>query len=83
MATYSSSSARQTDTTGASGQADIYAVSARWARGETAGQLDTWAQPLETGQPLPTLPLWLTPTLALHPELEAAYETTLRTLRIS
>jgi hypothetical protein len=42
-----------------------------------AGQrtrLQTWSRPLAVGQPLPTLPLWLTADLAIPLDLEASYE---------
>ncbi len=39
-------------------------------------QLETWATPLAVGQPLPTLPVWLTDTLHLELELEPTYTET-------
>src|SRR5205823_10569026 len=39
--------------------ASLYAVSCRWRPGPAVGRLETWYQPLALGQPLPTLPLWL------------------------
>jgi hypothetical protein len=61
----------------------LYAVSCRW-RGVGTGQLlEAWYRTLEPGQPLPTLPLWLTDTLAVPLELEASYEQTCRDLRIA
>ncbi len=44
--------------------------------------LETWFHALALGQGLPTLPLWLTPDLAVPLELEASYEETCRVLRI-
>ncbi len=36
-----------------------YAVSCRWGRSDAPSLLETWAHPLKLGQPLPTLPLWV------------------------
>jgi len=36
--------------------------------------LETWAQPLGIGRPLPTVPLWLADNLAVPLELEESYE---------
>ena len=65
----------------------IYAAALRW---RTVGapprefpRLETWAHRLAIGQPLPTLPLWLTEDLAVPLELEASYEETCRVLRIA
>jgi hypothetical protein len=44
--------------------------------------LDTWFYPLVLGQPLPTLPLWLSEDLSVSLDLEASYEDTCRVLRI-
>jgi hypothetical protein len=65
----------------------LYAVSTRWAQPDAhasnAWLLETWLHPLALGQPLPTLPLWLTEKLAVPLELEASYEETCRILRIA
>ncbi len=51
-----------------------YAASCRWlVRGERA-TLQTWSHVLAVGQPLPTLPLWLTPVRVIPLDLEASYE---------
>lgn len=60
----------------------IYASACRWRRVGNIARLETWAHPLTLGQPLPTLPLWLTDNLAVPLELEASYEETCRILRI-
>ena len=44
--------------------------------------LETWNHPLELGQPLPRLPLWLTDTFAVTLDLEESYEQTCRDLRL-
>jgi hypothetical protein len=44
--------------------------------------LEAWHHPLQLGQPLPALPLWLAEDFAVPLELEASYEQTCRDLRI-
>jgi hypothetical protein len=61
----------------------MYAVSCRCWREPRADRLQAWSYPLTVGQPLPTLPLWLTDTLVVPLELESTYEETCRTLRIA
>jgi hypothetical protein len=61
----------------------IYAAACRWRRVGDIARLETWAHPLEVGQPLPTLPLWLADDLSVPLELEASYEETCRILRIA
>ena len=52
----------------------IYAASCRWLlRGDRA-TLQTWSHILAVGQPLPTLPLWLTPTRVVPLDLDQSYE---------
>jgi hypothetical protein len=60
----------------------LYAAACRWRRVGDSTRLETWAQALAVGQPLPTLPLWLSDDLAVPLELEASYEETCRILRI-
>jgi hypothetical protein len=64
----------------------IYAATFRWRRrgenGAARKRFEAWAYPLEIGQPLPTLPLWLNDELAVYIELEPSYEETCRVLRI-
>jgi hypothetical protein len=60
----------------------IYAVSCRTRPGRKGVRVETWEHELHVGSPLPTLPLWLTETLAVDLELEATYEDTCRGLRI-
>ena len=43
-------------------------------REEESTQLQAWPAPLALGQPLPTLPLWLTDTLYVPLDLERSYE---------
>lgn len=61
----------------------LYAAACRWRREGVSPWLETWTHALAVGQPLPTLPLWLTDNLAVPLELEASYEDTCRTLRIA
>jgi hypothetical protein len=61
----------------------IYAAAMRFQRPPRRTLLQTWPYPLVLGQPLPTLPLWLSPGLAVPLDLEASYEDTCRVLRIA
>lgn len=61
---------------------NVYAATCRGRKVESRSRLETWAWPLSVGQPLPTLPLWLSENLAVSLELEASYEETCRVLRI-
>jgi hypothetical protein len=45
--------------------------------------LDAWFYPMTVGQPLPTIPLWLTEELRVMLPLEAGYEEACRILRIA
>jgi Protein of unknown function (DUF4058) len=60
----------------------LYAASCRWRVRGGVGLLEAWSHPLALGQPLPTLPLWLSDDLAVPLELEQTYEQTCRDLRI-
>jgi hypothetical protein len=60
----------------------IYAVTCRKRQGDRPTRLESWAYPLAVGQPLPTLPIWLTANYAVSLDLEASYEETCRFLRI-
>ncbi len=60
----------------------LYAVTCRKRSGGRRTKLDTWARPLAVGEPLPSLPVWLSETLTVTLELEASYEETCRVLRI-
>jgi len=64
----------QADPTMGTAPPATYAASCRWLlRGERA-TLQTWSHILAVGQPLPTLPLWLTPTRVVPLDLEQSYE---------
>ena len=60
----------------------IYAVTCRKRAGIEQTKLDSWFCPLVIGQPLPSLPLWLSETQRVSLDLEASYEETCRVLRI-
>ena len=64
------------------GPTSTYAAACRWRRVGNLARLETWTHALAIGQPLPTLPLWLSEDLAVPLELEATYEETCRVLRI-
>ena len=59
-----------------------YAVTCRKRQVGRETKLDLWSRPLALGQPLPTLPLWLSETQTVTLDLEASYEETCRVLRI-
>ena len=52
----------------------IYATSCRWVEKEKRAILEAWSHVLTVGQPLPTLPLWLTADLVIPLDLEPSYE---------
>ena len=60
----------------------VYAVTCRKRNVGRQTKLDTWSHPLAVGEPLPSLPLWLSATQAVVLDLEASYEETCRILRI-
>jgi uncharacterized protein DUF4058 len=60
-----------------------YAVTCRGRKVDGKPRFESWAYPMSIGQPLPTLPLWLSDELAISLDLEASYEETCRVLRIS
>lgn len=45
--------------------------------------LDAWFYPMQLGEPLPTIPIWLSPTQSVLLALESSYEATCRALRIA
>lgn len=60
----------------------MYAVTLRARYEQRRKLMDTWYHPLEIGQPLPALPIWLTENSAVELNLESTYEESCRTLRI-
>ena len=60
-----------------------YAVTCRKRKVGRQTKLDTWAHPLALGQPLPSLPVWLSETQSVVLDLQASYEDSCRVLRIS
>lgn len=62
----------------------LYAVTVR-ARRPPSGRvrLDAWFYPMAIGEPLPTLPIWLTPDLRVMLPLESSYQETCAILGIS
>ncbi|MDR3635474.1 MAG: DUF4058 family protein [Isosphaeraceae bacterium] len=62
----------------------LYAVTLRGRkRPRQRSLLESWFYPMQIGQPLPTLPIWLDVDLSIDLELESSYEETCRFLRIS
>ncbi len=64
----------QTDPTLGEPLPHMYAASCRWRPQDKRMLLQTWSHTLALGQPLPTLPLWLTGKLAVPLDLEQSYE---------
>lgn len=60
----------------------IYAAACRWGVSGKRTLLQAWSNVLELGQPLPTLPLWLSAELSVPLDLELTYEQACRDLRI-
>jgi Protein of unknown function (DUF4058) len=61
----------------------IYAATCRWIEKDKRTILQGWSKSLAAGHPLPTLPLWLSPELAIPLELEESYETAFSDLGIA
>jgi hypothetical protein len=59
-----------------------YAASLRFQKPARRTRLQTWPHALVVGQPLPTLPHWLSADRSVPLDLEASYEDTCRLLRI-
>jgi hypothetical protein len=57
---------------------DLYAVAYRVGVADKQTQLEAWPEALALGAPLPTMPLWLTPSLCVPLELEVAYQAACR-----
>ena len=60
----------------------MYAVTVRMRDDGQRRMMDNWYHPLQIGNPLPTLPLWITPKDAVSLDLESSYEETCQMLRI-
>jgi hypothetical protein len=60
-----------------------YAVGLRGPRQQGRWRVEGWPHELVIGQPLPTLPLWLTDQMYVPLDLEASYEEACRELRIT
>ena len=62
---------------------NLYAVTIRSRKPlRRRSVLDMWYYPMPLGQPLPTLPIWLSPDLRVLLPLETSYEETCRLLHI-
>lgn len=60
----------------------LYAVTCRWRPLRRRGLFESWFHPLALGQPLPTLPIWLSPEQSISLDLEPSYEETCKALRL-
>ncbi len=63
-----------TDLTFGESPPSLYAASCRWVTREKKTRLQTWAHALALGQPLLTLPVWLSQQLSVPLDLEQSYE---------
>lgn len=62
----------------------LYAVTLRGRKPPRRRHLlDTWFYPMAVGEPLPTLPIWLSPDLRVQLPLEPSYQETCRVLGIA
>jgi hypothetical protein len=66
-----------------SAEPDLYAVSLRCFPSDSRSILRTWPQAMLLGQPLPTVPLWLSDRVAIPLDLEVSYENACRDLWIN
>ncbi|MBI2804786.1 MAG: DUF4058 family protein [Planctomycetes bacterium] len=62
--------------------ASIYAATCRKRVVNRKSRLETWSHALAIGQPLPSLPIWLSEESAVSLELETSYEQTCRVLKV-
>ena len=60
----------------------LYSAACRLTKRANEWLLETWAQSLVLGRPLPTVPLWLADNLAVPLELEESYEQSCSILNI-
>jgi hypothetical protein len=60
----------------------LYAVAYRAVTVRKAPRVEAWPEPLALGEPLPTLPLWLSLDLSVPVTLEETYLATCQSLRI-
>ena len=62
---------------------DLYAVAYRPVRRDANDQIEIWPQTISVGKPLPELPLWIGPQLAVPINLDSTYNDALRRRRMS
>ena len=60
----------------------MYAATLRMRYEDRRRMMDNWYHRLAVGEPLPTLPIWLTESKAISLDLESSYQETCRALRI-
>lgn len=65
------------------GTEPLYSTACRMTKQGNDWRLETWAQTLSLGEPLPTMPLWLADNLAIPLDLEKSYEESCRVLGIA
>lgn len=62
---------------------DLYAAAYRSVSGGDELSLETWVETLRIHEPLPTLPLWIMPNLAVPMDMEATYQAACAARRIA
>jgi hypothetical protein len=65
---------RHPDPTMTIDQPATYAATCRWITKGTRARLEAWSHALLVGEPLPTLPLWLSEDQVAPLDLEKSYE---------
>ena len=64
-------------------EGDIYTTSYKVTGKKGRGKLETWRRPLEIGEPIPTMPLWLYGGICIPVPLDEAYSEACDELRVS
>jgi hypothetical protein len=71
------------DRTMSAHEPSTYAASCRWVTKGLRAKLEAWSHAMVVGQPLPTLPLWLSEERVVPLDLEQSYEQACRDLWIA
>jgi hypothetical protein len=61
---------------------DIYTTAYKVTGKKGRGKMEVWRRPLEIGQPIPTMPLWLYGGICIPVPLDESYEEACRELRV-
>jgi len=74
---------KRADPAFATNAAPAYAATCRKRAVDHRTLLDLWSYPINLGEPLPTIPIWLSESQSVMLDLESSYEETCRLLRIA